>query len=173
MDETPWRISHRADAKTRPIADRHYSRQKPGTLQFVPPGRCLVFRAEDDSAYWVSSWPFAEYVKHRWAGAWICSAFRNEGTNRASDLIRSAVAITRYTWGEPPPLGMVTFIDTRKVRPTICRGRPTWGYCFIKAGFEREPADTEGGLWAFRLAPDRMPEPIIARGQQCQFFAVK
>ena len=30
-------------------------------------------------ALWVTSFPFAQYVRHQWAGAWVCSAFRNEG----------------------------------------------------------------------------------------------
>lgn len=37
-----WRLSHRFDPRALPIADSHYNRQKPGTPQFVPPGRCLV-----------------------------------------------------------------------------------------------------------------------------------
>jgi hypothetical protein len=63
-----WNISYRADPKALPIADRHYNRQKPGTPQFVPPGRCLVLLTENADALWVSSWPFAEYVKHAWGG---------------------------------------------------------------------------------------------------------
>lgn len=30
-----WHLSHRADPASAEIADRHYSRQKPGTPQFV------------------------------------------------------------------------------------------------------------------------------------------
>lgn len=44
MGETWWQPSHRFDPRGVRIADRHYNRQKPGTNQFVPPGRCLVFR---------------------------------------------------------------------------------------------------------------------------------
>ena len=62
-----WRLSHRADARALPIADRHYNRQKVGTPQFVPPGRCLVLLTEDAGALWVTSWPFAEYVRARLA----------------------------------------------------------------------------------------------------------
>lgn len=42
-----WRISHRADPVACRIADRHYNRQKVGTPQFVPPGRCLVLLAPE------------------------------------------------------------------------------------------------------------------------------
>lgn len=63
-----WHQSYRADPKARDVADRHYNRQKPGSPQFVPPGRCCVFYAETDSgrAVWVTSFPFAKYVKHQW-----------------------------------------------------------------------------------------------------------
>ena len=153
-----WTLSHRADTPARLIADRHYSRQKPGTPQFVPPGRCLVLLSDRTDAYWVTSWPFAEYVKHEWAGAWVCSAFRNEGGYRASDLIRQAVAATLWKYGEPPPLGMVTFVDRRKVRPTIVRGEKVWGWCFLKAGF-KVCGETKGGLLALQMLPPEMPEP--------------
>src|SRR5262245_7684536 len=120
-----WWLSHRADPRALPIADRHYNRQKPGTPQFVPPGRCLVLLSQKADALWVSSWPFAKYVKHAWAGAWICSCFRNESETLSSDLIREAVAISRWFWGEPPELGMVTFVDTTKVRR-----KRDWGRCY-------------------------------------------
>jgi hypothetical protein len=91
----PWIISHRADQKARRVADRHYTRQKVGTPQFVPPGRCIVLRTPNEDAYWVSSWPFPRYVKHAWAGAWTCSAFRNESPQSylSSDMIRHAVGM--------------------------------------------------------------------------------
>lgn len=63
-----WRVSHRADPRAVEIADRHYNRQKPGTAQFVPPGRCLVLLAVSGVALWVTSWPYAEWVRHRWPG---------------------------------------------------------------------------------------------------------
>jgi hypothetical protein len=63
-----WHLSHRADPRARVLADRHYNRQSIGAPGFVPPGRCLVLLASDESAFWVTSWPFAEYVKHAWGG---------------------------------------------------------------------------------------------------------
>jgi hypothetical protein len=72
MIDQPWWTSHRADPRARVLADRHYNRQSVGTTHFVPPGRCLVLLTKQADALWVTSWPFAEYVKHAWAGAWIC-----------------------------------------------------------------------------------------------------
>lgn len=149
-----WRISNRADPVACAIADRHYNRQKIGSPQFVPPGRCMVLLSSDSGALWVTSWPYAEYVKHRWPGAWVNSCFRREGGARASDLIRDALACTRWFYGDPPALGLVTFIDRDKVRPR----RAGYGKCYLHAGFEPD-GETEGGLLAFRIRPERMPEP--------------
>lgn len=156
-----WELSHRADPFAAAIADRHYNRQKIGSPQFVPPGRCLVLKAETDTgrAFWVTSYPFAEYVKHAWAGAWVCSAFRNEGAGVASDMIRDAVAASRFKYGDAPPLGMITFIDRKKVKPTMRRGVRTWGYSYIKTGF-RVAGETKGGLLAVQLLPQDMPPPM-------------
>jgi hypothetical protein len=154
-----WQFSHRADNRARQLADRHYNRQKPGTPQFVPPGRCLVLLSDDAKAFWVTSWPFAQYVKHAWAGAWVCSAFRNEGDGTASDLIREAVAATRFYYGDAPPEGMITFVDPRKVKPTVRRGVEFWGYSYWKAGF-KAVGKSKGGLWCFHMAPGDMPAPV-------------
>lgn len=61
-----WHLSHRADEDVVPLANRHYNRQHIGSPQFVPPGRCLVLSMP--TAFWVTSWPFAEYVRHAWGG---------------------------------------------------------------------------------------------------------
>lgn len=153
-----WCISHRADPAARILADRHYNRQKIGTPQFAPTGSCAVFLTEDALAFWITSAPFAEWVKHRWAGAWICSAFRSEDAGQASDLIRSAVAATLAHYGEPPELGMVTFLDAAKVEPVMVRGLPAFGFTWRKAGFHYV-GKTEGGLLVFQLLPKDMPEP--------------
>lgn len=155
-----WRYSHRAEYRSRLLADRHYNRQKIGAKQFVPPGRCLVLYAKTETgeAFWVTSWPFAKWVKHRWGGAWICSAFRNEGASCASDLIRQAVSATRAVMGDPPDLGMITFIDRTKVRPTKVHGNEIWGWTYKKVGF-KEVGFTKGGLMALQLIPDLMPSP--------------
>jgi len=154
-----WTLSHRADVDALPLADRHYNRQKIGSPQFVPPGRCVVLK--QDAALWVTSWPFPEYVKHAWPGAWINSMFRNESTGIASDMIREAIAATRAEWSDIPDLGMVTFIDPKKVRARMVHGRQTWGHCYFAAGFVHV-GYTKDGLWAMQLTPDRMPAPVKA-----------
>lgn len=155
----PWALSNRADPRARVLADRHYNRQKVGAPQFVPPGRCVVLLTPEEGAFWVTSWPFAEYVKHAWAGAWMCSAFRRESGPAASELIVGACAATRAVYGDPPPLGMVTFLDRSKVRPTRVRGEDVWGWTWMKAGFEHV-GFTKAGLMAFRLSPERFPAPV-------------
>lgn len=154
-----WHLSHRSDALVVPLADRHYNRQKIGSPQFVPPGRCLVLRLP--SAFWVTSWPFAEYVRHAWAGAWVCSAFRNEDRSHlSSELILEAVAATRWKWPAIPPLGMITFVDRDKVKHKRDPGR-----CYLKAGF-KVAGETKGGLVALQLLPSAMPPPESPIGGQ-------
>ena len=168
-DVMPWHESHRADAEALPVADRHYNRQKPGTPQFVPPGRCIVLKhlaGGSVAALWVTSWPYAQFVKHEWAGAWVNSCFRKECDGEASSFIRAAVAATRaqamvepkWEGGRIPDLGMVTFIDPKHVRPRVIRSRPTWGHSYLEAGF-KHVGYTKAGLWAFQLLPADMPEP--------------
>lgn len=105
---------------------------------------------------WGTSFPFAEYVRHAWAGAWMCSIFRNEvpALHLSSDLIREAVAVTRAIYGEPPELGMITFVDRDKTKPKRDPGR-----CFLRAGF-KNAGETKGGLVALQLLPADMPEAM-------------
>ena len=133
----------------RPLADRHYTRQKIGARQFVPPGRCLVLRSACGRAYWVTSWPF-RYVKHAWPGAWVCSAFRNEGAGLSSALILSAIAATRTMWPDPEEHGLITFVNADKVRHKRDPGR-----CFLRAGFV-DVGYTVGGLVALLLPLARL-----------------
>lgn len=144
-----WIKTNRADQECRVIADRHYNRQKIGSPQFTPPGRVLVLKTPCAKAVWATSWPFAQYVKHAWAGAWVNSIFRNEGAGLSSELIRQAVVITAAHW-ETPPLGMVSFVDRSKVR-----SKQNPGYCYLMAGFEHV-GETKGGLLVFQMLPDKI-----------------
>ena len=164
-----WTKTTRFDPVARLLADRHYNRQKIGAPGFVPPGRCLVLHAACDGgeALWVTSWPFAEYTKHEWAGAWVNSCFRNEGAGLSSELILRAVAATRHYWPDVPELGMITFVDAGKVRKKRDPGR-----CYRKAGFKHVGFTKTNNLWAFQLLPEDMPEAAPYRERQLSLFAV-
>lgn len=169
-----WQVSWRADPIARALADRHYNRQRVGHPQFVPPGACTVLRATDGRSFWVTSRPLAAFMKHEWAGAWMCSAFRREGGAVASDLIREAVAVTRYLAGDPPPLGMVTFINPRHVPGYFRRGPDgrtlEWGYSYWKAGF-RHVGWTKGNLYAMQLLTGDFPAAQPPVPEQLEMIA--
>lgn len=173
-----WGKSHRFDSAALPLADRHYNRRKVGSPQFVPPGRCVVLRCEQ--ALWTTSWPYAEFVRHAWPGAWINSLFRNEGAGVASELILEAIAATRWYWPDVPALGLVTFVDASKIQSE----NP--GYCYKRAGFHRAVCPkhatkqtacaachgrTEAGLLAFQLFPHEMPDAQMPRGETERLIA--
>jgi hypothetical protein len=159
-----WRISNRADPKACKLADRHYSRQKVGSPQFMPPGRCVVLITPEADAVWGTSWPYAEYVKHAWAGAWMCTIFRNESSHLSSELIREAVAATRWFWPDVPDIGMITFVRAHEVRHKRDPGR-----CFLRAGFRR-CGETKGGELAFQLVPADMPKANAPQGTSMPMF---
>jgi hypothetical protein len=161
-----WQLSDRADPAARALADRHYNRQSIGAANFVPPGRCIVLRTPEADAFWVTSWPYADYVQHAWAGAWICTAFRNESPHLSSELILEAVAATRYEWC-PPDLGMVTFVDPTKIRHKRDPGR-----CYLKAGFKRV-GETGSDKIALQLLPGQMPDAAPAHLFQESLFSVQ
>lgn len=163
-----WMLSWRADPRARVLADRHYNRQKVGSPQFVPPGRCLVLVTPEADALWVTSWPFAEYVKHAWGGAWVNSIFRNESPHLSSELIAEAVAVTRWHWPDVPPLGIVSFIDPEKTRRKRDPGR-----CYRRAGWRpATPTHTKAGLVALQQLPAEMPAPRRPFGATQQELAL-
>lgn len=152
-----WQWSWRFDPAALPLADRHYNRQKVGSPQFMPPGECVVLRTPSADALWGSS--RQRFVKHAWPGAWNCSVFRNEGGVLSSTLVLEAIAATRHCWGDPPPEGMITFVDPRKIQSR----NP--GYCFRRAGFTRV-GETTKGLWVFHLQPAHFPDAQPALGER-------
>lgn len=163
-----WAVSHRFDKAALPLADRHYNRQKPGSPQYVPPGRCICLLDESRRALWVTSWPFAQYVKHAWPGAWVNSLFRSESGQLASAMIRSAVSATRMFW-TPPENGIVSFVDPDEVPGVMVRSKRIYGFCYLKAGFTHV-GFTKGGLWVWQMLPDKMPPASPAIGMQATLF---
>ncbi|HEY1630823.1 MAG TPA: hypothetical protein VGF56_05875 [Rhizomicrobium sp.] len=155
-----WRLAHRADPDGRALADRHYSRQKVGSPQFMPAGSCRVLVATNKRAVFGLSYPKAEYVHHAWLGAWITSIFRNENAGPlASDMIREALAIMQTLY-DVPPLGCVTFVDPKQVPGVLVRGERIKGFCFWKAGFRLVGETKKKKLLAYQLLPHQMPAPL-------------
>ena len=66
---------------------------------------------------------------------------------------------TRAVLGDPPPLGMITFVDRAKVKPTKVHSRDVWGWTYRQAGFV-DAGETKGGLLALQLLPSSMPAAV-------------
>jgi len=156
-----WCLSHKYDPAAVRLADRHYNRRSPGTPQCAAPGANLILVSDCGRAVWITATP--QYVWHAWPGAWLNTLFRSEAAGLASELIRDAVAATRAHFGQPSEFGMITFIDRRKVRPTMVRGAPVWGWSYRKAGFREVGETRKNKLLVLELLPTDMPAPAPAR----------
>jgi hypothetical protein len=111
-----WIEVTKYDPRAAALADRHYSRQRPGTRQFMPPGRTLILLTPDARAVWGVSLNLDPRGSRRWR----CTLFRNEGDALSSDLIRAATAATFATWSERyglPGVPLTTEVDPEAVRP--------------------------------------------------------
>ena len=122
-----WIRVKKSDGSCLSLADRHYSRQQPGSPQFCRPGHNIVLRTALGDAVWVT-W---QGIRDDGFDAWECTIFRNESLYLSSELIKEAIQISLETWGKAPKDGIITTVDSRKVRSI----NP--GCCFKKAGFKR------------------------------------
>lgn len=177
----PWVQVGSTELALRALADRHSSRQSPGTVGFnqnsrrvcfmVPGGRLewvatipgphaaargvgvTAEQVQVARAGWVTSWPQSQYVGHAWADSWLNSFFRNESDLLASDLIVAAIRSTLEVWPEPPKGGIVTFIDAKKVQ----HNRSGVGRVYKLAGFAHI-GQTKMGLEVFQMVPEAIKE---------------
>lgn len=126
-----WQVRNRNDRVIVDLADRHYSRQTPGSKQMGAPAMSLAFVTPCERAAWLSQWtlhPDDGLVALR------CAFFRNEGAGLSSTLISEAMRLTEEIWppGEIavyPRDGWVTWIEPAKI------ASPNPGYCFKVAGW--------------------------------------
>lgn len=123
-----WQIRNSKDPAALALADRHYSRRKPGSGQIGPPGRKITLVTPCERAVWLSHWPDPKYVLDG-LDAWRCSIFRSEGAGLASELIEAAMEITAALWVDIPEDRWLTWVDRSKV----ASANP--GYCFKQAGW--------------------------------------
>jgi len=174
-----WKIVGRSDIRACWLADRHYSRQTPGSRQFCPPGNSIVLLGLNDDALWVSHRPDprSNLARPRFDGFeyWDNPFFRNESRSIASEMIREAIGITLRFWGnEIPRDGFHSFVDPRYVKPVMRRSLPIYGWCFEKAGFVLSPHRTEEHKlfrWILPAEQLRQIEPIEPWREQQRLFA--
>jgi hypothetical protein len=156
-----WRESHKGHARFLALADRHYTRQQPGTNQACRPGKNLVLLTTDGSAAWCVWRPLPEVGRMDNLWAWECTLYRNEGQRRSSDLIREATAFTYRAWGWPPRDGLITAVGIEPTREGR-RGRNFAGWCFRKAGWTHTH-DKDGKAWFRAPLPERTAKPSTGK----------
>jgi len=134
------------------LADRHYTRQQPGTAQFTRPGVNLCLLLDDGSAGWVTWRPIPTVGRMDGLWCWECTFFRNEGRMLSSDLVRSATDYTHRVWGWPPRDGLITAVGVDQTAARRGRANPP-GWCFIQAGWT-PTHERDGKAWL------RAPDPV-------------
>lgn len=134
-----WTPTTRADWRVSRLADRHYSRQTPGSRQFTPPGQVVILfipHPTDSDQVWAGwAWhrPFPGKAK-RYDGydGWYNNCFfRNESPIPSSILIQHAYQWVLDRW-EYPEFGFDTYVWLEKIRST----NP--GYCYQMAGWVKD-----------------------------------
>lgn len=144
-----WIEMRDGDESCRAIFDRHYSRyiyadgRRPKL--FVGPGEKKVLLRADGGALFV----WRKFRSDDGQRGVCCAVFRRESTiELASQLIQEAMAFADTTW---PGERVYTYIDPAKVKPTMVRGYPVWGYCFYQAGWSFDGVSKSGKI---RLAKE-------------------
>ncbi len=131
FDDRAWIRVTKFDHRALALADRHYSRQSPGSWQFLPPGETLAMVTRDGRAVW----GVCHNMDPVGAMRWRVTIFRNEGPLLSSDLVREATDATVGYWLRKygrRPFPLQTEVDPAKVRRKRDPGR-----CFLKAGWRR------------------------------------
>lgn len=122
------------------LADRHYSRRKVGSPQFMPPGQTLVLLLPSENAVfgWWRPHPESGITAMNRLDGWTCTIFRNESRLLSSDLILDAEHALRESGRGCGPDGMLTYVFDRKVASV----NP--GYCFKRAGWRARGRSADG-----------------------------
>jgi hypothetical protein len=106
------------------FADQHYSRQKPGTHQFMPPGKTLILRSAAGDVLFGWLW---QKIRADGQAGYNCSLFRNVSPRLSSAIILEAESKVVAAWGVNRGF---TYID-----PLRIRNQRNPGYCFKVAGW--------------------------------------
>jgi hypothetical protein len=127
-----WRRIPKFDARGARLADRHYSRRKIGSPQFMPPGQTIILLSIDELSVfgWWRPDPASGIRSMNGLDGWTCTIFRREGAGLASEMILDAeLAFDEFGY-DCGPDGLITYVADAKVTS------PNPGYCFKRAGYQ-------------------------------------
>ena len=134
FDKSQWKIVSKGNMGLVGLADRHYTRQTPGSNQCCRPGVNLCLMHSSGKAAWIVWRPIPCVGRMDNLEAWECTLFRNESNLLSSSLIESAVEVTHRQWGWPPRDGLITSVGIEETAKR--RGKANQpGHCFIMAGW--------------------------------------
>ena len=124
-----WTLSHKYDRLGASLADKHYSRRKVGSPQFMPPGETVVLVAPGAVFGWWRPHPRSGLQAMNGRDGWTCTIFHRESGPLASEMILLAeLQLKGKTCG---PDGLMTYVAEKKIQS------PNPGYCFLMAGYRR------------------------------------
>jgi hypothetical protein len=134
-----WIRVNKSDPVACALADRHYSRRKIGSPQFMPPGQTIVLlRAEGfvtgDALFgWWRPDPSSGLRAMNGLDGWTCTIFRNESAVLSSELILAAEPAMSDFGYDVGPDGLLTYVWDAKVRhkrdPGRCFRKAAWHVC--------------------------------------------
>lgn len=144
-----WEQVTKFDARAAQLADRHYSRRKVGSPQFMPPGQTVVLLTKDERAVfgWWRPHPDSGLKAMNGLDGWTCTIFRNEGAVLSSELILEAENFLLSLNLGIGPDGFITYVFDRKIRSS----NP--GYCFKQAGWKVAGRSADGKKTLLRKKP--------------------
>ena len=136
-----WHRVTKFNADSAALADRHYSRRKIGSPQFMPPGQTVILMtAAADAVFgWWRPDPTSGIKQMNGLDGWTCTIFRNESLAwRSSRMILAAERFLLDLGVTVGPDGFITYVWDRKVAST----NP--GYCFKQAGWKVTGRSADG-----------------------------
>lgn len=121
------------------LVAEHYSRRKPKSPQFMPPGETIVLISKGKDAAW--GWwrphPRSGIKAMNGKDGWTCSVFANHGAVLSSELIIDAELALKALDGDGltaapcGPDGMLSYVWRARVKS------PNPGYCYKVAGWKK------------------------------------
>jgi hypothetical protein len=139
-DSSRWVRVKKFDPRAAALADRHYSRRKVGSPQFMPPGQTIILMTDSCDAVfgWWRPDPASGIRAMNGLDGWTCTIFRNESERLSSDLILEAETELATLAPGCGPSGMITYVWDAKV------ASENPGFCFKVAGWGRTGRSADG-----------------------------